>query len=105
MADAAVKDEKVWSKMKIGEILVGLGKLTDTDLALALKKSALRQESLGSILLTENICTEIDLANALALQAGLEFMDLSDIHLEKKILKFVPERVAKKYTALPIEEK
>jgi type IV pilus assembly protein PilB len=106
MGEAPVKNEvRNWSKMKIGEILVGLGKISDADLQIALKKAALRQESLGAILLTENIATEVDLANALALQAGLEFMDLSDLHVDKKTLKFVPERVAKKYMVLPVEEK
>jgi len=91
--------------MKIGEILTGLGKLSEADLQISLKKSMLRQEPLGSVLLTENLVTEADLANALALQAGLEFMDLADIHLEKRLLKVIPERVAKKYMVLPIEEK
>lgn len=106
MSDVAEKKEELnWSKMKIGEILVGMGKLPELELQIALKKAALRQEPLGAVLLTENMVTEMDLANALALQAGLEFMDLSNIRLDKKLLKFVPERVAKKYVALPIEEK
>lgn len=106
MSDVAEKKEELnWSKMKIGEILVGMGKLPEVELQIALKKAVLRQEPLGSVLLTENMVTELDLANALALQSGLEFMDLSNIRLEKKLLKFVPERIAKKYTALPVDEK
>ncbi|MEZ4814448.1 MAG: GspE/PulE family protein [Bdellovibrionota bacterium] len=98
-------EEQNWSKMKIGEILVGMGKLSEIDLQLALKKGTLRQEPLGTVLLTENMVTELDLASALAKQASLEFRDLANVRLDKKILKFVPERVAKKYMALPLEEK
>lgn len=106
MSDAAQpKEEKVWSKMKIGEILVGIGKLSETDLQLALKKSTLRQEQLGAVLLTENLVNEADLAYALSLQANLEFRDLSDLKLDKKLLRIIPERVAKKYMVLPIEER
>lgn len=102
---AAKKEEQNWSKMKIGEILVAMGKLTEVDLQLNLKKAALRQESLGSVLLTENVINEGDLANALALQSGLQYQDLANFIADKKVLKFVPERVAKKYSVLPIEEK
>ena len=94
-----------WKRMKIGEILVGMGKMTENDLNLSLKKSMLRQEQLSSILLTENIVSELDLAKALALQSGLDFMDLSDIRIEKKLLRVIPERVAKKYMVLPVGEK
>ena len=103
--DPGQKEERVWSKMKIGEILVEMGKVSEADLQLALKKALLRQEQLGAVLLTENLVNEADLANALALQANLEFRDLSDVRLDKKILRIIPERVAKKYMVLPLEEK
>lgn len=90
--------------MKLGEILVSLGKISEPDLQLALKKSLLRQEQLGSVLLTENMISETDLANALALQSSLEFRDLSEVHLDKELLRIIPERVAKKYMTLPLEE-
>lgn len=105
MSQPAEKAEQNWSRMKIGEILVGLGKLNEVDLQIALKKATLRQEPLGAVLMTENLVTESDLANALALQAGLEFIDLSGLTLDKKTLKMVPERVAKKYMVLPVTEK
>jgi type IV pilus assembly protein PilB len=94
--------EHNWSRMKIGEILVAMGKVSEGDLQIALKKAMLRQEQLGGVLLTENIITELDLANALALQANMEFVDLSSFLADKKIIRTIPERVAKKYRVLPI---
>src|SRR6266513_3500081 len=47
---------------------------------------------------------EVDLVRALALQVGLEFVDLGETPPDPTVANLIPEAVAKRYRALPYAE-
>src|SRR5919197_2014672 len=92
-------------KKHLGQILVEEGLITDEQLELALKEQERVPKSLGRILIDLRLIREDDLVRALALQVGLEFVDLSEAPPDPGVVTLIPESVAKRYRALPFAER
>ena len=92
-------------KKHLGQILVEEGLITDEQLELALKEQERVPKSLGRILIDLRLIREDDLVRALALQVGLEFVDLGEYPIDPAIATLIPESVAKRYRALPFAER
>ncbi len=90
---------------RLGDLLVESGKITEKDLADALKKQKNTGKRLGELLIEEQIITEEDIIDVLEIQLGIQRVYLDFINIDAKVVKYVPENLARKYLLVPIEIK
>jgi type IV pilus assembly protein PilB len=90
------------SKLLLGTLLVrdGLVEMEQVEDALAEHEKTDRR--LGEILVERGWISERSLAQALAEQHSLEFVDLGDREPDDKAVALLPEKFARRYDALPI---
>lgn len=88
-------------KIRLGELLVETGAITQEQLEHALQKQKKTNLKLGETLVDEGIITEDDIAKALSQQLNLEIVDLQNINIDKAVVGLVPVNLLKKYTMIP----
>jgi len=86
----------------LGELLVRRGELNDDQLASVLAEQADTNARLGELLLEQRIVPPAAIARALAEQYGLEFVDLEREDVDPEAASLLPERLARRYGALPV---
>jgi len=84
-------------KIRLGDLLVEKGLVTESELQHALKvqKESNFTKRLGEILVDEGFVTEREIAEQLAEQLHLEFIDLYGVELDSKLLGRFPIQVLK----------
>ena len=91
-----------YTTLKLGEILVKNGVLSDD----ALKDALLAQKSsgkrLGEILIGGNYITEKQLLDILAAQLSIDYVDLDQINIDTALAEYVPETLARENHLVPI---
>ena len=92
-------------KKELGPILVEEGLITPDQLEFALQEQERVPKSIGRILIDHGLIREVDLVRALALQVGLEFVDLTETSPDPTVAGLIPEGVAKRHRALPYAER
>ena len=90
---------------QLGQILLEQGLLTDEQLDRALEEHRNTPKSLGRTLIDLGYIHERDLVRALAEQVGLEFVDLTDYHIDPSATSLLPEALCRRYRAIPIGER
>lgn len=88
-------------KIRLGDLLVATGSITEEQLQRALAKQKERNKKLGEILVDEGFITEDDIAVALSNQLNIEIVDLQNINVDKSVTQLVPVNILKKYTMIP----
>ena len=88
-------------KIRLGDLLVETGAITQEQLEHALQKQKKTNLKLGETLVDEGIITEDDIAKALSQQLNLEIIDLQNINIDKAVVGLVPVNLLKKYTMIP----
>ena len=94
-----------FNRYKIGEILVNNGSLTPSQHMYVMDK--LPGEGgvrFGEICLREGLISEIALAQALAEQFGLEYVDLQGFKLDESVLNSIPSDAIYRYHFIPLEQ-
>ena len=88
--------------LRLGDLLVQAGTITEDELrqALALQKGS--GERLGTVLIQSGIITERELIQALEVQLGVEFIDLSKTTLSPEIARLLPKGIAKRNSVVPV---
>ena len=83
-------------------MLVAAGALTHDQLDEALLDQAATGRRLGEVVVDRGWSTPRSVAEALAEQAGLEFLDLRRATLDPSATGLLPEKFARRYSALPV---
>lgn len=91
-------------RKKIGEILVDVGKITQSDLDHALKRQKESNQKLGEILVQMQYVTEEDLVVCLATQYQYPFIKIENYNISEDVLTAIPKGIAVKYHCLPIDK-
>ena len=92
-------------RKRLGEILIERGKLDATGLDRALRvQEDSRGEKLGSLLVTLGLCAQRDVAEALAVQLGLQLVDVAGYPEFPILEERVSPRFLRESRALPIRE-
>lgn len=85
-------------KIKLGDMLVNEGYITDVQLKRALEVQREQQSGkLGDILIELGYVTEVLLMKALAQQLNLSIIDLKHYPIKPEIIQRLPERIARRY--------
>jgi len=88
----------------VGELLVELGYITEEHIKIALQVQKIYSERLvGEILQELDFVTPDEIARAIALQNGLEYVDLDTVIPEQEALLLVPKDVAVSAPLLPVK--
>lgn len=90
---------------QLGQILIEQSLISEDQLQSALDEHHKTPKSLGRVLIDMGLIKEADLVRALAEQVGLEFVDLADRQIDPMVASLLPETLARRYRAIPIEER
>ncbi len=90
-------------KLRLGDVLVNSGVITEEDLKKGLERQKNSGRKLGETLVDEGLATEENIAKALSSQLHYDMIDLQNVTIEEDVLSLVPASVLKKYKAIPFE--
>src|SRR3954462_14552322 len=90
------------SRVRLGTMLVRAGLLTAEQLEEALAEKAETGKRLGEIVVDRGWVPSADLARALAEQHHVEFVDVLKVEIEDAAASLLPERLARRYRAVPV---
>lgn len=90
-----------FSRKRLGDMLVELGKIDQEKLDEMLKKQKNSGKKLGELLLEEEVITENDLLDTLERQLGVKRIKVSEVEFDEKAVKAIPEALARKYNLIP----
>lgn len=90
-------------KLRLGDVLVNSGVITEGDLEKGLSRQKGTGRKLGEVLVDEGLVTEENIARALSSQLRYDMVELQNIEIDDEVLKLVPAAVLKKYKVLPFE--
>ena len=88
---------------KLGRVLTKLGHVTREQVHEALAIQKTRRVPIGQLLIELGYCSERDIAEGLAGQAGMAYVDLSSIEIPEEALAAIPSENAQTYQVVPIE--
>jgi len=102
VADAASASPR--QRLRLGELLVAQGVVTPAQLDSALNERKRSGRRLGRILVEDGIATEEAIAQALAVQLNVPYLDLSLKTVSPPVARLLTEAQARRYRAIPIDE-
>jgi type II secretory ATPase GspE/PulE/Tfp pilus assembly ATPase PilB-like protein len=91
------------AKVKIGEILLTKGLINETKISIALIQQKVTGELFGDAIVKLGFISSRELGEALAEQAGMEYIDLSQYPISENALKLIPKDVAEMTGFIPID--
>ena len=89
--------------IRLGELLKSSGIISDEQLEVALELQKQTKQRLGDILTEYNFITSSELIEALQMQLGIDFIDLTAVSIPVELTKFVPRNVAKEHCIVPVK--
>jgi MSHA biogenesis protein MshE len=92
-------------RIRLGDLLIQQGLLTDEQLKLALDEQKRSGRKLGRIFVESSYVTEEAIAQALARQLRADFVDLRNFQPKPELIKLIPEPQARRYRVLVLDEK
>lgn len=88
-------------KMRIGDILLAEGVITQEQLEQALEAQKIKKRRLGEILVQDGYITDDIMADALCHQMGYDRANLQDFRISDDLISMFDVEILKKYIAIP----
>ena len=88
-------------RVRIGDLLLSQGMITQQQLDTALSEQKIRKTKLGETLIALGYVSQKDFADVLSRQLGVESVDLRKEGLQDAAIRLVPEVIMKKYELVP----
>lgn len=88
--------------LRLGDLLLNAGLITQEQLEEALGRQKGSKKRLGQQLIDDEIISEQGLIDALRMQLGIEFVDLSTTRPEPLLAELLPKSIAKKHGVVPV---
>jgi MSHA biogenesis protein MshE len=98
---AAVRPQRV----RLGDVLVAQKLLSAEQLRVALEEQTRRGRRLGRVLVELGFLKDEQLAQALARQLNLRYVDLSQHNFDPRVVHKLPESAARRFRAVALEER
>lgn len=89
-------------KIRMGDLLVAAGAITDEELQQALALQKEKGQKLGQTLLEEGFISRELLIATLTQQLGVEYIELKGCKFDDDVLKLIPEDIVMKYKVIPL---
>ena len=89
--------------MRLGDLLIAAGAITEEQLQTALQTQKQSGQRLGDVLIDSGIITQRQLIDALQMQLGVDYIDLTRVSIPVELAKYVPRAIAKKYCVVPVK--
>ena len=89
-------------KMKLGELLISKGFLSEEKLLLALSYQKITDTLIGEALIKLGFNSSLEIAKALAEQAGIPFLDLSEYSVNEEAIRLIPKNIAEANGFIPL---
>lgn len=89
-------------KIRLGDLLVQQKVISSADLDIALAAQKKSGRRLGRIIVESGLAGENDIAQALARQLSIPFVDLRKFSPDAAILQLLPETQARRFRAMPL---
>ena len=97
-----MKNATSTKNLRLGDLLVSSGLLTEEELAKGLELQKGTGKRLGTVLQEAGMITEMEMIEALQMQLGVEFIDLNKINIPTELAQVVPQNIAKQYQVVPV---
>ena len=91
-------------KIRLGDLLIQQGLLTNEQLSLSLDEQKRSGRKLGRIVVEQGYVTEEAIARALARQLQTVFVDLKSFNPRKELISRLPEAQARRFRAVVLDE-
>ena len=92
-------------KVRLGEILVKQGLLSDTQLKSALDQQKSTGRKLGRVVVDSGMVTEDQISEALARQLAIPFINLKYYNTKPEVVRLLPEAQARRFRAIVLEDR
>ena len=90
-------------KMKrLGEMLLELGLINEEQLQQAFEFQKQDNDRLGTVLVKHGFITEAQLIDALRMQLGIDYIDLTKVDIDPEMSKLLPKNFAQKEKVVPV---
>ena len=91
-------------KIRLGDLLIQQGLLTDEQLKFALDEQKRSGRKLGRIVVESAFVTEEQISKALARQLQVSYVDLKHFNPKQKLISLLPEAQARRFRAIVLDE-
>jgi len=91
-------------KIRLGDLLIQQGLLTDEQLKFALDEQKRSGRKLGRIVVESSFVTEEGISQALAKQLRISFVDLKNFNPKPEFIRLLPEAQARRFRAIVLDE-
>lgn len=88
--------------LKLGELLQQKGRINETQFEIALAEQAITGERFGEALITLGFVSSADIAQCLAEQSGIPFLDITGYNIAEDVLRIVHREMAQNMKFLPL---
>lgn len=88
-------------RMRLGEILIKAGILTEEQLQLGLARQQQTREPIGQILVALNLVTDEQIKHALEVQYGVKSFDFKS-KIPSEVMRLVPESMMRQHKIMPV---
>ncbi|MDD6328010.1 MAG: ATPase, T2SS/T4P/T4SS family [Eubacteriales bacterium] len=89
-------------KIRIGDLLVEAGAITQEELDQALEKQKETGGRLGNVIMEMGFISQELLITVLTAQMGIDYCEIKAVKIEDDILDLVPEAMVQKYRVIPV---
>lgn len=90
--------------MRLGDLLIQKGIITEEELSIALSVQKITGQVLGKCFTTLGFISTQELAEVLAFQHGIEYLDIRQYPIQQELLKVFPKNITETGRFLPLEE-
>jgi len=92
-------------KIRLGDLLVDKGLITDDQLQLALQEQKKLGRKLGSTLVELGMIDEDSILNLLSTQLSIPLIDLTNFNYNEEVVRTLSESIARRYRAIVLEDR
>ncbi len=89
-------------KIRVGDLLVEAGAITEDQLQQALEKQKEDGGRIGNVIMQMGFISKELLITVLTTQMGIEYCEVRSVQIDESVLKLVPDSLVAKYRAMPI---
>lgn len=93
------------SKLKLGELLVYAGKISEQELQSALGIQSKSGKKIGEVLVDEKFISEDDIIEVLEFQLGIPHVDLDKYNINLDVANLIPENIVRRYELIAIDRR